>query len=132
MSGRPFWKSAKIGLFRPFSAFFALFQRVRRAPGKSRKRMKKAFFLRYPQICLDPHLLNPYLRHSKNYHLQTLGLLVCNLLHRNSTCLDSLWDVNFQETFSYFWEFPKLVVSGVNKSARERRGRQNLSPKSPL
>ena len=64
MSGRPSWKSAEIGLFRPFSAFFALFRRVRRAPGKSRKRKKRAFFLRYPQICLNPHLLNPHLRHA--------------------------------------------------------------------
>ena len=64
MSGRPSWKSAEIGLFRPFSAFFALFRRVRRAPGKSRKRRKKAFFLRYPWISLNPHLLNPHLRHS--------------------------------------------------------------------
>ena len=66
MSGRPSRKSAEIGLFPPFSAFFALFRRVRRAPGKSRKRRKKAFFLRYPPICLNPHLLNPHLRHSKN------------------------------------------------------------------
>ena len=66
MSGRPSWKSAEIGLFRPFSAFFSLFQRVRRAAEKSRKRRKKAFFLRYPQIRLNPHLLNPYLWHSKN------------------------------------------------------------------
>ena len=36
-----------------------------RAFGKSRKRRKKAFFLRYPQICLNPHLLNPHLRHPK-------------------------------------------------------------------
>ena len=61
MSGRPSWKSAEIGLFRPFFAFFALFRRARRAPGKSRKRRKKAFFLRCPQICLNPHLLNPHL-----------------------------------------------------------------------
>ena len=65
MSGRPSWKSAKIGLFRPFSAFFALFRRARTALGKSRKRRKKAFFLRYPRICLNPHLLNPHLRHPK-------------------------------------------------------------------
>ena len=55
-SGLPSWKSAEIGLFRPFSAFFTLFRRVRTAPGKSRKRRKKAFFLRYPRICLNPHL----------------------------------------------------------------------------
>ena len=66
MSGRPSWKSAKIGLFPPFSAFFALFRRVQGAPGKSRKRRKKAFFLRYPQICLNPHLLNPHFRHSNS------------------------------------------------------------------
>ena len=67
MSGRPSRKSAEISLFRPFSAFkiFALFRRVRRATGKPRKRRKKAFFLSYPQICLNPHLLNPCLRHSK-------------------------------------------------------------------
>ena len=68
MSGRPSWKSAEIGQNRPFSAFFALFRRVRRAPGKSRKRRKKVFFLRYPQICLNPHLLNPHLRHPKVSH----------------------------------------------------------------
>ena len=55
----------EIGRNRPFPALFALFRRVRRAPGKSRKRRKKAFFLRYPQICLNPHLLNPHLRHPK-------------------------------------------------------------------
>ena len=71
MSGRPSRKSAEIGLFRPFSAFFALFRRVRRAPGKSRKRRKKAFFLRYPRICLNPHLLNPHLRHSKQYKVES-------------------------------------------------------------
>ena len=65
MSGRPSRKSAEIGLFRPFSAFFALFRKARRAPGKSGKRRKKAFFLRFPWICLNPHLLNPHLRHSK-------------------------------------------------------------------
>ena len=65
MSGRPSRKSAEIGIFRPFSAFFALFRRVPRAPGKSRKQRKKAFFLRHPRISLNPHLLNPHLRHSK-------------------------------------------------------------------
>ena len=53
MSGRPSWKSAEIGLFRPFSAFVTLFRRVRRAPEKYRKRKRKAFFLRYPHICLS-------------------------------------------------------------------------------
>ena len=55
MSGRSFWKSEVIGLF-------ALFRRARTAPGTSRKRRKKAFFLRYPRICLNPHLLNPHLQ----------------------------------------------------------------------
>ena len=58
MSGRPSRKSAEIGLFRPFSAFFALFRR-------GRKRRKKALFLRFPRISLNPHLLNPHLRHPK-------------------------------------------------------------------
>ena len=61
----PFLKIGLNGLFSPFSAFFALFRRVRRAfPGKSRKRRKEAFFLRYPPICSSPHVLNPPLQHS--------------------------------------------------------------------
>ena len=63
-------KSAEIGLCRPFSAFSSpSFGRVLRAPGKSRKHSEKAFFLRYPQICLSPHLLNPHLRHSNCFCL---------------------------------------------------------------
>ena len=54
--------SAKIALFLPFLFFCGGCQR---APGKCRKRRKKAFFLRYPRIILNPHLLNPHLRHSK-------------------------------------------------------------------
>ena len=53
MSALPFWKSAEIGLLHPFSGFFALFRRARRAPGKSRKREKRAFFLRFPRICFS-------------------------------------------------------------------------------
>ena len=47
--GRPSRKSALVAPFLPFSPFL--------------KRREKAFFLRYPQICLNPHLLNP---HPKN------------------------------------------------------------------
>ena len=73
-------KSAFFALFlpfSPFSAFFALFRRVRRAIGKSRKRRKKAFFLRYPRISLNPHLLNPHLQHSncpKKIHAKSMPL----------------------------------------------------------
>ena len=59
----------KSASFAFFCLFFAQLRRVRRAPGKSRKRRKRAFFLRYPQICLNPHLLNPHLRHSKVFGL---------------------------------------------------------------
>ena len=57
-------------LFRPFSAFLALscrralFRWIQKTPGESRKRRKRALFLRYPWICLNAHLLNPHLRHS--------------------------------------------------------------------
>ena len=54
----------EIGRNRPFFCLFRPFRRVRRAPGKWGYLRKKAFFLRYPQICLNPHLLNPHLRHS--------------------------------------------------------------------
>ena len=53
----------EIGRNRSFPAFFALFRRARRPPGKSRKSRKRAFFLRCPWICLNPHLLNPHLWH---------------------------------------------------------------------
>ena len=61
LSGLPSRKSAEIGRNRPFSAFFGLFWR----PGKARKKRTKAFFLRYPRICLNlnAHLLIPHLRH---------------------------------------------------------------------
>ena len=62
MSGRPSRKSAGIGLFRPFSPLFWLFQRVRRAPWKSRKSRKRPFSsdiwdLRKPPSLKPPHLL---------------------------------------------------------------------------
>ena len=53
MSGLPSWKSAEIGLFPPFSAFFALFRRARTAPGKSPMEEKGLF----PQLSSD--LLKP-------------------------------------------------------------------------
>ena len=60
MSGRSAWKSARFGLFRPFSPFFCLFCSFLKAciaPGRSRKRKKKKpFSLRYPRIRLSPHL----------------------------------------------------------------------------
>ena len=55
MSGLPFWKSAEIGLFRPFSAFLALFRKARRAPGMIQKTEEKGLF---PQISSD--LLPPF------------------------------------------------------------------------
>ena len=59
----------EIGQNRPFSPFFCLFRPFpegAKSTWEIRKRRKKAFFLRYPQICLSPHLLNPHLRHSNN------------------------------------------------------------------
>ena len=54
---------------RPKSAFLAcflfcspLFRRPQKPPGQIRKRKKKAFFLRYPLICLNPHLFYPHWR----------------------------------------------------------------------
>ena len=64
----PKWAAAKGGLrgvWPPFfPAIFArfclfLFPEARRAPGKSRKRKKKATFLRDTRICLNPHLCIP-------------------------------------------------------------------------
>ena len=94
--GHPSWKSAEIGLFHPFSALFALFRRARTAPGKPRKRRKKAFFLRYPRTCLNPHLLNPHLRHSRLWPLYFFGDFgsrgsrgqsqgTCSRMHSNKT-----------------------------------------------
>ena len=52
------------------------------------------YFHRYPQICLDPHLLNPHLRHSKNHHMpwgpcapsQCLALNIVSPLSRGNFC----------------------------------------------
>ena len=55
----PFLEIGRIGLFRPFSAFFALFRRVQRAPGKSRKRRKKAPFPQISSDLLKPPSLKP-------------------------------------------------------------------------
>ena len=66
----------EIGQNQPFPSFFCLFrpfQRAQRAPGKSRKLRKKAFFLRYPKICLNPHLLNPHLWHPKSNQRATFS-----------------------------------------------------------
>ena len=65
----------EIGRNRPFSPFFCLFRPFPEGAKGTWKiwgyRRKKAFFLRYPQICLNPHLLNPHLRHSNP------GILFC-------------------------------------------------------
>ena len=66
VSGR---SSRKIGRNRPFPPFFCLFRPFLPEGLKStwkirENRRKKAFFLRYPRISLNPHLLNPHLRHS--------------------------------------------------------------------
>ena len=57
MSGLPSWKSAEK------SPFFCLFRPFSGRRGEHletpENRGKKAFFLRCPRICLNPHLLNP-------------------------------------------------------------------------
>ena len=69
LSALPSWKSAEIDLFRPFSAFFCPFRRVRRAPGKSRKRRKRGLF---PQISSD--LLKPPSLKPPSAAAQTFGV----------------------------------------------------------
>ena len=51
-------KSAFFTLFLPFSPFGP------NSTWEIQKTEAKAFFLRYPLICLNLHLLNPHLRHS--------------------------------------------------------------------
>ena len=133
VSGLPSWKSAEIGLFRPFSAFLALFRRARRAPGKSRKRRKKAFFLRYPRICLNPHLLNPHLRHSNLFSLPgSIGQLSPNFgvipLLNYTANLEKRRKIHWRifkkiqrRNFPEITNFLSLVVvSAVNQRGRER------------
>ena len=83
--------------FRPFSALFALFRRVRRAPGKSRKRRKKAFFLRYPWICSTPHLLNPHLlsgplRLRVQSRSRTRLTIAASIAFLFRACFKGVWD----------------------------------------
>ena len=81
MGGLKGWVASLPGN-RPFPALFALFRVARRAVGKSRKRKKKAFFPRYPRICLNPYLLNPHLRHS--HSITHAKVKVLQFVHRNS------------------------------------------------
>ena len=95
----PFLEISRNRPLSPFFCSFHPFPRVLRAPGKSRKRRNKAFFCRCPQICLNPRLLNPRLRHSKirlmSYPVRppcALSLLLaeslsCNHMRSNTTSL---------------------------------------------
>ena len=56
-------KSAKIALFLPFSPFSGGCEEHLENPENGGKRP-------FPQICLNPHLLNPHLRHSKLFFLR--------------------------------------------------------------
>ena len=63
VSGRPSWNRHFLALFLPFLPFSRGCEEPLANP---RKRRKKAFFLRCPQVSLNPHLLNPHWRHSKH------------------------------------------------------------------
>ena len=56
----------EIGLFRPLSPFFCPFRTFPEGRGTCKK---KAFYFRYPRICLTPRLLNPPLWHSNHVML---------------------------------------------------------------
>ena len=59
----------EIGRNRPFVPFFCLFRPFPEGPNstwKIQKTEEKGLFLKYPRICLNPHLLNPHLRHPKS------------------------------------------------------------------
>ena len=58
----------------PEIAFFALLRRVQR---EIQKTEEKGLFLRYPQICLNPHLLNSRLRHSNCFFSSGRGKGEC-------------------------------------------------------
>ena len=62
---RCLWKSAKIGLFRPFFGLSGGCEEHLGKPESGRKKPFSSDILRYPQICLNPHLLNSHLRHFK-------------------------------------------------------------------
>ena len=131
MSGRPSWKSVEIGLFRPFSAFFGLFHRVRRAPGKSRKRRKKALFLRYPQICLSPHLLNPHLRHSNLEFFRYFRGLFCGhrrrLFLRFQTRKLCKWQLGSQSGEKYQNSLPVPAPEVGERLLKNTTKRRSLS-----
>ena len=86
----------KIGRNRPFSPFFCLFrpfpEGAKSTWGKSRKRRKKAFLLRYPQICLNPHLLNPPICGTPNFKIAAIRVtkMMSNFVHQLDQTLGSL------------------------------------------
>ena len=62
LKGVPSWKSAEIGLFRLFSAFRSFPGGAKSSWEIQKTEEKGSDILRF---CLNPHLLNPHLRHSK-------------------------------------------------------------------
>ena len=113
----------EIGWNRPFSPFFCLFRPFpegAKSTLKIRKTEEKAFFLRYPRISLNPHLLNPHLRHSNlDFELRT-ALCRRNLwifpphVHVNlavDLAVDSVMD------FSWSFEPSKTGYNGPEKFA---------------
>ena len=75
-------KSAKIALFLPFSPFSGGCEEHLENPENGGK---SPFFLRYPQICLNPHLLNPHLRHSKTNLKNPQKIFGSNILKNSGT-----------------------------------------------
>ena len=80
----------EIGRNRPFSAFFAVFRRVRSAPRKSRKRRKKGLFPQISSDLLEPPSLEPpfaglqFLRLFGDFGSQGLGTPVHGGFNRKS------------------------------------------------
>ena len=74
----------EIGRNRPFSPFFCLFRPCPegwKSTWKIQKTEEKGLFLRYPQICLNPHLIkNPHLRHSNPVRLDDFRTFGCFFL----------------------------------------------------
>ena len=108
----------EIGRNRPFSPFFCLFH----PPGKSRKRRKKAFFLGYPRISLNPHL-----RHSNYFEIfYSLKNPAKGGRFRGITCVQgNYWKISMSD----FLVSNNYVLSGPNvlESTRTLAARKPLN-----
>ena len=113
--------------FSPFGCLFDLVHWPRAAPGKSRKRKRKAFFLRYLRVCLPP---SPKLLQVNSFpefmwwsfaRISGFGYYLCNSVSAN------LPYPGFSEPFGIFAKSAQESLKNCDFDSLKRGGRRLAS-----